>query len=1049
MIFKTLTSEIEQQLKDSIYKNETFKEYEYGFITRRIVKWSKKPIIQSLKFGIFFLFLSILILQLQYLRYTIPPFIFDWNFLLEAKDLIFNAQVTILALIFPLVIGFVGILIKDDIANKSLWKIYSRYSGFMLVGFSGIFLIVCISVTILIKPFLESIQYFNYSISSIFFLWFIFNNFLLTWLIYSTFEFIKIEKRNKIILEFTLNIIICNEVKKYLYYLMPLNSYSYKLLPIDFKEGTYKVDFFNFGDDKKIVLDKVFKNRKYLKDINYSFLAVGLSLWKLRNKYFLIKKNIELILPITGSGESLKKYKLVLTKNSNLNALESYCIKNAYKFSSTNEYLETNVESVVDSLFNNLDNALKDNDERNFEKSLEEVRQFLITIFSVTTFIDDNGKIDNWLLLSKNAWFSQKLLHDITKEFYSLNKNIINKVIEHNSAFYMREMSYFYQYSFDRKLPNLIIKSLLDAHSHLWSQLVKNKQIENSNLSDILFKEFIAGWESWSNVKERDLSTKENCKLSCMNLHNHLVNSSTQIISALKYKNEEASIWAVNILNNWYENYFALNHVNNYLWKKDILNSFIFSNKRYEEIINFIGNTNDNMLFEEIYLIALKNEWKQTRIITAAYILNSNILSENDKKLIFSLLNGDLITPNSDVQMNFRTIIANKILETYLLNESSFWKLTKNGLSKLLVDEFEQQTEETRISGRIYSSWGKGGNETIQSSIKALLIANSNRTFDLDRNIYDLFFSSLFTMQNKVDLIRILEEFKVITNNVKEKVKILLNIDEISVFINNYEESINKIITTINTTNENDISNKDISLNRLNLIKKYLSKGLYNEDKIRFPLSLFTKISFASTLDERFKFTVNLNGINKRNLIEGDIQNAFNEDTFFEEVMEDKVDIKVFSNIFNNILYKDFVFTNIKDLLIGILEKVNNSENEIVLVCESKIVRFLLELKWNKKEVPFQVVFRDIVDTSYICDLNGISVHSIRGFSNTNYCLLCNKNIFEEIKFKKFNDEFFVDLEFKEEKQNEGKFVITTFIETIFDTNSKNYKFILNKEEKE
>jgi hypothetical protein len=51
----------------------------------------------------------------------------------------------------------------------------------------------------------------------------------------------------------------------------------------------------------------------------------------------------------------------------------------------------------------------------------------------------------------------------------------------------------------------------------------------------------------------------------------------------------------------------------------------------------------------------LKNTFIQSKIITVSYILNKNIneINDTDRQIIFALINGDIITPDTTPKMTF------------------------------------------------------------------------------------------------------------------------------------------------------------------------------------------------------------------------------------------------------------------------------------------------------------------------------------------------------------------------------------------------------------
>ncbi|TLP36213.1 hypothetical protein [Arcobacter arenosus] len=1051
-MFNSLKKKIEKELEGSIYKNNIYKELKWDFIESYIVSWSKNYILQIFKYFLFFylLFISITILFELLRFFQVIDFFLFFKKNLDFKDTIFNGQLTILAVIFPLVIGFVGVLIKDDIANKSLWKIYNRYSGFMLVGFSGLSLSAIIILDNYFKPFL--IDELSIVISLIYSFWFLLNLLLLSWLLHSTFNFINKTKQNEIIKKYTTNIVLEEEIRKRLYSLIPKIPDKLSLLPTSIN-ANQKISF-HFFEKSKDNLDKVsrkFKKKQYLLDINFTFLSLAIKLWMFRNSYFLIKENMELFLPTTVDGYSYKDFDLALLKNDKFTVIENFLIRRSYKFISNNPFEDDDVENIVNSLFNNIDKAINSNNQRLFDDEEETLRDFLQTIFSITSFINDEGKIDNWLLLSNNSFFSHKLYYNLLSEFYSLNKILISKIISED--YFYRSLSSFYPYSFSKqgeKLHHEIQKGLMELHVDLWINLLKeNRRKEISNLNSLL-KTYIGSWESWGSKYSEFEENWEIISNYSNVLFDHLILSNSLIIESLKFKNYDASIWSVNIVNNWYSNQFSMKKTHiDYLWKKEILSTSFFLKEKDEKLLKFILNNNEEKL-EDVFTIALKNIWFQSKVITASYIFNKNSdeLTTLDRKIIFSLIKGDKITPldEKDFSNVFNNNYASEILETYLLNLYPFSNITNNGISKKLIKKFNRIHEEEHISGRIYSGFGGENISNVKDCIIALIISNSKNEFKISDSLYDFIFSELVDIPFRDSIISYLEELLVFEVETESKVKALLNTENILDLINNYKKSINAIIDKIKDATEEEVYNTPINESRIVELKKYLSKSAFKKDDSILPLKLFNSvIEVEETKYESLK--LNIQGINKRDLISNEINKSYEEDTY-SELMNKQVYIKLFRDIFNKIDYKNKEFISEEDLIINILRDKILIKNSIIFIGSNKVRSYLRKLIWeNNDNVPFTVKNANTIENDYLCHINDTPVYSIYNFK-IDFCLLINLDIFKQVEIKVFDNKYFVDLKFMEyeDKTNSGLLQIEYSIESIFNSNYDCYKYTLAEE---
>lgn len=107
-------------------------------------------------------------------------------------DTIFIAQVTFAAIIYPIVIAFVGIIFKSR-ANIARLKIYLTYSTARLSGLLSIFLTIFMTFQYLFSLWITPEVNAEYGLIDTF--WFLINLTLTIYFLYQTFEFLDYEKQ--------------------------------------------------------------------------------------------------------------------------------------------------------------------------------------------------------------------------------------------------------------------------------------------------------------------------------------------------------------------------------------------------------------------------------------------------------------------------------------------------------------------------------------------------------------------------------------------------------------------------------------------------------------------------------------------------------------------------------------------------------------------------------------------------------------------------------------------------------------------------------------
>lgn len=1039
MFFKTLEKTVDKELKKSIYKNEYFLENKWTLSEKFITMCSKRPILST---TIFLIIFAILFFILQ--QFITTKYIYDD--IKGFKDLILNGQLTVLALIFPLVIGFVGFIIKNDIANKALWKIYSTYSGFMFIGLNGLYLVIA---TIIFLNFIVPLIDDKSKIALIltFSIWFIFNLVLVGWLLVSTFRFIHIKKQHIILTKYTINYILLTEIKKRLFTLLPLHANKFDLLK-KYDGRTKSEIIFNYSDYIHSNTDKVsiiFEKAKYLRNINYTLLSWCICIWRFRNNYFLTRKNIKLHLPVTSNGFPYKRYDLALLSQHNFTGLEIFLIKSSYSFSTTSPFDEDdNIMDIVLAMFNNIENSMQNSNNSAFSNAIETMQQLMKLIINITNFEED-GNIDNWLLLSDNSFFSRKLLDELIQEYYSLNSLVIEKTLE--TDYYFKEYCSIYPHLLnnDNTHPD-IQKAIMRTHYYLWFYLIKNQKLQTTPYYNSLFIKYIGGWESWSYKRIRNINNWINAKNSANILNEHLMLSCKHVIVSIKHKNSIATKWAINLLNNWNKNYDLARSYSPFKMNTSIINSSIFLHNENSSLVKFIiGNSSEENKIKSLHDNALMNNYIHARVLTTAYILNNNIDSITDREIeaIYALINGQKTSPDSHVKKIFNFNIFEKILEAYILNLSCVWNITENGLGFILIRDFYGIDEPEHISGRVYGGLVNDNVNSLKQSFITLLICHSTRSFKISDDIYKLIISTIFPTQNKMDLKSSLEELTNIDEDSKEKVKKILDKNDVTDLVERYTESMRDIISQIDNDTQQIISNSLISEDRLNKIKKYCSEKAFKQDTAGIPLVLFDNVEYVNTLNEECKKTISLHNVDKKSLIDDEINRSINEDDFYAGLVEEQVNIYIYRAIFNDILYVEKEFDNEPELIVNMLKDSSVSSNMIILIGEYEISSFIHSLSWNKDiEVPFKVTRKDGYANGYLCHINNIPAYQIENF-NIDFCLLVNKNIFESVKIKEDNG-IFVNLKYELDTKelNQGILNISYYMDVILNKESINYKYI-------
>ncbi|NOH99265.1 hypothetical protein [Vibrio sp. 99-70-13A1] len=121
------------------------------------------------------------------------------------------------------------------------------------------------------------------------------------------------------------------------------------------------------------------------------------------------------------------------------------------------------LSTIVDTFVGAAHDSIKSENSREFSENLDVLANAHSEIASVLSFINDNDKLDNWMVLPSNSFLGRNYLDEFTSEYYQLARLAIEK-FDHSSSFF-HDMLYLYQKIYARRdsLVKQEINSLLQG----------------------------------------------------------------------------------------------------------------------------------------------------------------------------------------------------------------------------------------------------------------------------------------------------------------------------------------------------------------------------------------------------------------------------------------------------------------------------------------------------------------------------------------------------------------------------------------------------------
>ncbi len=501
----------------------------------------------------------------------------EWHDITKWPSPVLGAQVTVIGLIFPLVVGFVGVLLQDKSANRALWQIYSRYSGFMFAELSGLALAGLIVAARFAHPWLSPAD--EAMLSAAFCIWFVFNLTLVGWFLHATFRFMATDHRSGLILRYCINEILITEVASRLSEILPGAAANLGLL------GALKTDesqprissvYFPRDDDQRHYIE--FRRKRYLANIYFRGLQLASFLWRVQVALLRKAESVpEVVFPISGRKQAERKWLLAITRGIGLwPPIRRWIARASYTFSTSAVFDADPIDRIIDALVGDIEDSLRNDNTRQYDYALDELVLWHREVLSASAFVNDKGERDNWMLLDNRLGFGRSITDELSSELFQISRAILQR-LKTSTRYFESFCSYFvrvYGWRTDW-LPSRVTNDLISGHYPclallmLWRQneLEGQEEREQSRQYYSAIRSFVGRWEAWPSRLEQyedDWGTASRIVEPYMH-HLHL--TGRQIVAAVRSGANDSAEWAVDILNNWYGTAFIEGEPYQYGWR--------------------------------------------------------------------------------------------------------------------------------------------------------------------------------------------------------------------------------------------------------------------------------------------------------------------------------------------------------------------------------------------------------------------------------------------------------------------------------------------------
>lgn len=980
-ILNSLNYRLKLEDAEWLSANKTRKNIAYSRTHKLIINISASPFTYALRFFLIYCLITSLIGK--YSNVFDVDYIFDVdieNNIQSHLYTIWPIQAAIAGVIYPIVIGFISIILQKQNADKVLLRIYLRDSAGKLAGLMSLFLILGMTIQYLFVPLANKNIIYIWSLNNA--LFFSINIMMTIWFLYRTFLFIRPDYRKNIIEKFCVNILLPYEVSKSLRNVLLHNPENNNLLPAkaygkSYSHDNVSVEHFNYGYDT--IHNEVVKKHAYekeLSDVYFRILSPAVLIWLSKATHHVenIDDTTKCKLIFNPSLNQIMVEDEVVCMSSGPvqnGSYENFLIRLAFRYKKRKIEKDLSVIDILKHIESEAKYFISKADEASFENSIRDLISMQVLLVRASEYINFDQKPDNFLNLNDSFFIYKSFYFEWSRVYLSLYDEAINKTNK-STSYVIRLMSipvniiseinnpnnidicchtinlFSWQY---RKLSEWWEKEAESSgfynHSPCQATVLKPPQ---SNFHETIMNNFIG---KWSHLKNYYLSVRNIKKFddwsevqTYASLYiKHLEVTFYMLFRAVHAGDKSSSTWIADSLQIWWEE-LRYEFDNNHYYLRDTYELTIESLQKdwvlvQEKIPDSLHLSGEQIPPLNLFGAILKNYWIDITALTIYLLVDwgKDCDCENSMPayLLKPLINNTRIKPEAggslgyNLRTNVNDVLISIIRQYYV--DGGYEIGYRKKLDSLISNVFEYKKPDM-VSGRTYSGWGVDDlRDTTYGQIFLLLIKSvENYTVspDIDRIIRNWsinddsltreFKELLISWKDTIDT----KEFHKL-HSLYEYIYEDKNLNDFEVARKNTITLFEAIIDEIDNIRNEVISTSNIDPERLRSLAVWGSRNIFRLENSEFPINQFNNISYVDEADSQksLRFT----NCNKGEFTTPLFANlAVNEDEYYENILGNHVASSILAESLKILKPKDVTADNEASYLKILLD---NSENII------------------------------------------------------------------------------------------------------------------------
>ena len=597
-LLNTLSYRLGCELQGWRKANPTFRNDVWPWWQRALITAGKNP--KRLSFGLLIAVLLTLAAAWGYQTFLAPVTGVQPSPLPELEQYFFTlwtVQATVAAMIYPIVIGFVTLLLQRRHSAKASLQIYLHDSAALPTGLSALFLVIAMGVQYLFIDVAGKQVFVYWLLFDV--LWFLINITGVIRFLVCTFNYLRPEQRAEIVRAYAINHVLPAEMRRNLEYNFFHRAVDYSWLPgpsfgEEENNSNTVILIDPFGRDMgDVQVRNEKKDKWFIRDVRLRLLSLAIKSWQGREEKIASSQKGQpdvfagqgrtrmFVLPYAPGDQFEAKYGLCRTDGGEgLRCWEKWLVRQAYVLTpKEKKTVSLSISDILNGLIVEVQVAMEVNEEVAYREVLEELVDLHIALIQAGDIVTGEGRRDNYAHLEDRDHAINVRMHVLWARGYRRLQEAAVEKLSVSDA-YFKDMVHVPGWLVDRlkavrptAIPVHFVHLSRLMHNRLnrwWSRTLEEQGLLSHGpcdpatlkapafrIYDAAIKAYVGAWESLKNnryppARGEAMSWKQYGEISEF-YTGHLDNTLYMLFDSLTLGNQDGAEWLCDSLIKWWD----------------------------------------------------------------------------------------------------------------------------------------------------------------------------------------------------------------------------------------------------------------------------------------------------------------------------------------------------------------------------------------------------------------------------------------------------------------------------------------------------------------